>query len=26
VWWLRTRERDGDEQAVVVAVQSPDTV
>ena len=26
VWWLRSRERDGDEQTVVVAVQSPDTV
>lgn len=26
VWWLRTRERDGQEQAVVVAVQSPDAV
>ncbi len=25
-WWLRTRERDGDEQTVVVAVQSPDAV
>jgi phosphohistidine phosphatase len=24
VWWLRTREREGDRQAVVVAVQSPD--
>lgn len=26
VWWLRTRERDGQAQAVVLAVQSPDTV
>ncbi len=26
VWWLRTRERDGDEQALVWAVQSPETV
>ncbi len=26
VWWLRTRERDGQEQTVVVAVQSPDTL
>jgi phosphohistidine phosphatase len=26
VWWLRTRERDGPEQTVVVAVQSPDVV
>jgi len=26
VWWLRTRERDGDGQTVVAAVQSPDTV
>ncbi len=25
-WWLRTRERDGQEQTVVVAVQSPDAV
>ena len=25
-WWLRTRERDGHEQTVVVAVQSPDAV
>lgn len=25
-WWLRTRERDGDEQTVVVAVQSPDAM
>ncbi len=25
-WWLRTRERDGNEQTVVVAVQSPDAV
>ena len=25
-WWLRTRERDGHEQTVVVAVQSPDSV
>ena len=24
VWWLRTRERDGDEQTVVIAVQPPD--
>ncbi|MBL8339768.1 MAG: histidine phosphatase family protein [Rhodoferax sp.] len=26
VWWLRTRERDGQSQTVVAAVQSPDTV
>ncbi|MBK6006503.1 histidine phosphatase family protein [Ramlibacter ginsenosidimutans] len=26
VWWLRGRERDGDEQAGVWAVQSPETV
>jgi phosphohistidine phosphatase len=26
VWWLRTRERDGHEQTVVVAVMSPDSV
>jgi phosphohistidine phosphatase len=26
VWWLRTRERDGAEQTVVWAVQSPETV
>ena len=26
VWWLRTRERDGLRQTVVVAVQAPDTV
>ena len=26
VWWLRTRERDGQEQTVVWAVQSPDSV
>ena len=26
VWWLRTRERDGHLQAVVIAVQSPDVV
>jgi len=26
VWWLRTRERDGHVQTVVVAVQSPDTL
>jgi phosphohistidine phosphatase len=25
-WWIRTRERDGHEQAVVVAVQSPDAL
>jgi phosphohistidine phosphatase len=25
VWWLRARERDGDGQTVVLAVQSPDT-
>ena len=24
IWWLRTRERDGHQQTVVVAVQSPD--
>ena len=26
VWWLRTRERDGQSQTVVAAVQSPDTL
>ena len=26
VWWLRTRERAGHEQTVVVAVQSPDAL
>lgn len=26
VWWLRTRERDGHNETVVVAVQSPDVV
>jgi phosphohistidine phosphatase len=26
VWWLRTRERDGQEQTVVWAVQSPETL
>ena len=26
VWWLRTRERDGRQQTVVVAVQSPDVL
>lgn len=26
VWWLRTRERDGQQQSVVAAVLSPDTV
>ena len=26
VWWLRTRERDGHGQTVVVAVQSPDVL
>lgn len=26
VWWLRTRERDGHQQSVVAAVQSPDTL
>jgi phosphohistidine phosphatase len=26
VWWLRSRERDGHRQSVVVAVQSPDAV
>jgi phosphohistidine phosphatase len=24
IWWLRTRERDGHQQTVVIAVQSPD--
>ena len=24
VWWLRTRERDGHQQSVLIAVQSPD--
>lgn len=24
-WWLRCRERDGDRQTVIVAVQAPDT-
>ena len=26
VWWLRSRERDGDEQTVVWAVQSPESL
>ena len=26
IWWLRTRERDGHQQTVVAAVQSPDTL
>ncbi len=26
VWWLRTRERDGHQQNIVVAVQSPDVL
>ena len=26
VWWIRTRERDGDTQTVVVTVQSPEMV
>ncbi len=26
VWWLRTRERDGQMKAIVVAVQSPDAL
>jgi phosphohistidine phosphatase len=26
VWWLRTRERDGHEQTLLIAVQSPDTL
>lgn len=26
VWWLRTREREGQRQTVVVAVQAPETV
>ena len=26
VWWLRTRERDGQQQTVVVSVQSPDVL
>ena len=26
VWWLRTRERDGQQQTVVWAVQAPETV
>jgi phosphohistidine phosphatase len=26
VWWLRSRERDGDEQTLVWAVQSPETL
>jgi phosphohistidine phosphatase len=26
VWWLRTRTRDGHQETVVIAVQSPDTV
>jgi len=26
VWWLRSRERDGQEQTVLVAAQSPDVV
>lgn len=26
VWWIRTRERDGHQQTILVAVQSPDTL
>ena len=26
LWWLRTRERDGHQQTVVIAVQSPDVL
>jgi len=26
VWWLRTRERDGEKQTVVISVQSPDVL
>ena len=26
LWWLRTRERDGHQQTVVIAVQSPDVM
>lgn len=26
VWWLRTRERDGQQQTLVTAVQSPETL
>jgi len=26
VWWLRTRDRDGEQQTVVSVVQSPDTL
>ncbi len=26
VWWLRTRERDGQQQTIVTAVQSPETL
>ncbi|MRD48135.1 histidine phosphatase family protein [Caenimonas koreensis] len=26
VWWFRTRERDGHQQTLLIAVQSPDTV
>ena len=26
LWWLRTRERDGQRQTVVVAVRAPDTI
>jgi len=26
VWWLRTRERDGEQQTIVTAVQSPETL
>jgi phosphohistidine phosphatase len=26
VWWLRTRERDGHEQTLLIAVQSPDVL
>jgi phosphohistidine phosphatase len=26
VWWLRTRERDGHQQTVLIAVQSPDVL
>lgn len=26
IWWLRSRERNGQQQTVVIAVQSPDTL
>ena len=26
VWWIRTRERDGHQQTLLIAVQSPDAL